>query len=52
MKSLTCISQGFDKCAKATLLNNYSCGTPPDDWFYLYEHKVIVTKSAESLKPF
>ena len=35
MKSLTGISQGFDKCTKATMQNNYFCGTPPDDCFCL-----------------
>ena len=30
MKSLTGISQGFDKCTKATLQNNYFWGTLPD----------------------
>ena len=33
MKSLTGISQGFDKCTKATLQNNYFYRTPPDDSF-------------------
>ena len=35
MKSLTCISQGFDKCTKATLQSNCFLGTPPDDCFCL-----------------
>ena len=35
MKSLTDISQGFDKCTKATLQNNYFWGTPPNDYFCL-----------------
>ena len=35
MKSLTGISQGFDKCTKATMQNNCFCGTPPDDCFCL-----------------
>ena len=35
MKSLTCISQGFDKYTKATLLNSYFCKMPPDDCFCL-----------------
>ena len=35
MKSLTGISQGFDKCTKATLQNNYFWGTPPYDCFCL-----------------
>ena len=35
MKSLTGISQGFDKCKKATLKNNYFCRTSPDDCFCL-----------------
>ena len=34
MKYLTGISQGFDKCAKAALQNNYFCRTPPDDCLY------------------
>ena len=33
MKYLTGISQGFDKCTKATLQNNYFCRIPPDDCF-------------------
>ena len=32
---LTGISQGFGKCTKATMQNNYSCRMPPDDCFYL-----------------
>ena len=39
MKSLTGISQGFDKCTKATLRNNYFWGTPPDDCFCLKRQK-------------
>ena len=35
MKSLTGISQVFDKCAKATLQSNYFRGAPPDDCFCL-----------------
>ena len=35
IKSLTCISEGFDKCPNATLQNNYFWGTPPDDCFCL-----------------
>ena len=33
MKSLTGISEGYDKCTKATVQNNYFCRTPPDDCF-------------------
>ena len=35
MKSLTGISQGFDKGTKSALQNNYFSGTPPDDCFCL-----------------
>ena len=35
MKSLTGISQGFDKCTKTTLQNNNFWGTPPNGWFCL-----------------
>ena len=35
MKSLTGISQGFDKCTKAALQKNYFWGTTPDDCFCL-----------------
>ena len=35
MKYLTGISQGFDKCTKATLQNNYFWGPSPDDCFCL-----------------
>ena len=35
MKSLASISQGFDKCTKVTLQNNYFWGKPPDDCFFL-----------------
>ena len=53
MKFLTGISQGFDKCTKATLQNNYFWGTPLDGCFCLkYDHDIIIIKSAESLKLF
>ena len=35
MKSLTGISQGFDKCTKATLQNNFFWGMPANDCFCL-----------------
>ena len=35
MKSLTDISQGFDRSKKTILKNNYFYRTPPDDCFYL-----------------
>ena len=35
MKYLTGISQGFNKCTKAILQNNYFCRMPPDDCFCL-----------------
>ena len=35
MKYLTCISQGFGKCTKDTLQNNYFWGTPLGDCFCL-----------------
>ena len=35
MKSLTGISQGFDKCTKAALQKNYFWGRTPDDCFCL-----------------
>ena len=44
MKSLTDIFQGFDKCTKAILQNNYFWGTPCDDcccletWSRYYYH--------------
>ena len=35
-KSLIGIPQGFDKCIKATLQNNYFWRTPPEDYFCLW----------------
>ena len=35
MKSLTGISQGLEKCTKATLQKNYFCRKAPDDCFCL-----------------
>ena len=53
MNYLTCISQGFDKCSKATLQNNYFWGTSPMTVSALKNgHGIIIIKSAESLKLF
>ena len=53
MKSLRGISQGFDKCTKATLQNSYFEERLPMTASALkYDHDIIIIKSAESLKQF
>ena len=53
IKSLTGIFQGFGKCTKATLQNDYFWGTLPDDCFCIETYlDIIMIKSAENLKLF
>ena len=50
MKSLTGISQGFDKHTKAALQNSYFWGTHSDA--LKYDRDILIMKSAGSLKRF
>ena len=52
MKSLTGISQDFDKCTKATLQNNYFYRRPPMTASGLKHDHDMIIKSGKSLKLF
>ena len=53
MKSLIGISQGFDKCTKSTLRNNFFVEhLPMTASAFKHDHDIIIIKGAESLKLF